>query len=839
MNEITNHDEIIDAIRRVEIVSELVEQQPNGEFANELDMDVIIYGRNYNGKQVGPYARLLEFSPNETIIESGTWETSLFYVLVEGLLEAFIQDKNGAEKKVGEIAPGKSFGEMAVLAGTRRTATVRVAPNAKAQVLEFSRPALRLLRKYPKFGRVLDRSYRVYGLDLTLNEIKKFDPKNFDDDLIKRLGDAARFVVYEKNHVLFRSGDPINRLVFIRNGWLQRVKGADFNPNVAELLVNAGKNVELDFLGAGNCLGVEFINGEGKWNYTATVLNRSEVMEIAVSRLKSQPELTKAIVSSLSGESAIEHLRKPTTIEIKKTLVSTKREIDTGITDTTNLLIMDMDLCVRCGNCSLACHKIHGHSRLLRRGIHIERPVKPAAKSIQHALVPQVCLHCQDPECMTGCPTGAIGRFPGGQVDIDPKTCIGCGDCATQCPYNAISMIQRPAEKSNGNGKGETAPNFFQKIFAPAQKFYHRFFSLAPLTTKKAVTATDNLLAVKCNLCQGTSINPPGARGKAYSCEENCPTGALVRVNPREYFDEVSNTIGLIYKDQTHAIGRDIHKSDPLRTFWHIFGIFLVITVGGLGLWGTFRYTQDALLLPNSWLTMRWLTGIVGLGGIVWTMAYPFRKQIYRRRAGALRYWMLSHIYLGVLAGFLILVHGGTDSGGLLTSLLMISFDLVIASGIFGALCYLIVPRIMTKMEGEPLLLEDLQARREELRLKLAEITYNDRNPTLSELVKNDVSRRFLSLSYLLRQYFSREDLNTMLAGAREEFTSAASGLDRAGHGRLMEAVESAATLRRIDALIYLHQSLKIWLAPHVLFTAIMLFLLVVHIIQVIYFNVR
>lgn len=840
MNEITNHEEILDAIRRVEIVAELVEQQPNGEFANELDVDVIVFGRNYNSKQVGPYVRLLVFQPNETIIERGTWDTSNFYVLVEGKLEAFVLDG----VKVGEVEPGKSFGEMAVLAGTKRTATVKVASGANpAQVLEFTRPALRLLRKYPKFGKVLDRNYRSYGLDLTLNEIKKFDPQHFSDDLIKRLGDAARFVVYEKNHVLFRSGDPINRLVFIRTGWLQRVKGADFNPNAAELLINTGKDIGLDFLGAGNCLGTEAFGEEEKWKYTATTMNRSEVMEIAVTRLKEQPDLKQALISSLSNATAIENLTEPSTSANRKTLVSTKREIETGVTDTTNLLVMDMDLCIRCGNCSLACHKVHGHSRLLRRGIHIERPVKPASFTIQHALVPSVCLHCQDPECMTGCPTGAIGRFPGGQVDIDPHTCIGCGDCATQCPYNAISMIPRPADKAkksrSKNGKADAAPSFLQNALAPARYLYNRFFSLSAAPLPNPVTETENLLAVKCNLCQGTSLNPAKSSGKAYSCEENCPTGALVRVNPREYFSEVKNTIGLVYQDQTHAIGRNIHKSDPLRMVWHIFGILLIAVIGGAGLWGTLQYTQDTLLSPGSWVTMRWLTGLTGLGGIVWTMVYPFRKQIYRRRAGALRYWMLSHIYLGVLAGFLILVHGGTRSGGLLTSLLMISFDLVIASGIFGALCYLIVPRIMTRMEGEPLLLEDLQARREELRAKLAEITYDDSEPKLRDIVKNRVCGRFLSLSYLFRQYFSKKDLNGMLASAREEFKSTTSELNRVNHGRLMDAVESAATLRRIDALCYLHQSLKLWLAPHVLFTALMLFLLAAHIIQVVYFNVR
>ena len=100
----------------------------------------------------------------------------------------------------------------------------------------------------------------------------------------------------------------------------------------------------------------------------------------------------------------------------------------------------------RCGNCSMACQQVHGQSRLLRRGIHIERVKNHGGVSSEQILVPSVCMHCQDPECLTGCPTGAIGRFENGQIDIDPKTCIGCGDCATQCPYNAITMIPRKPE---------------------------------------------------------------------------------------------------------------------------------------------------------------------------------------------------------------------------------------------------------------------------------------------------------------------------------------------------------------------------------------------------------
>jgi Fe-S-cluster-containing dehydrogenase component/CRP-like cAMP-binding protein len=824
--EIENHEQIIEAFRNIEIVSELVEQLPNGEFRNELEIDIILFGRSYgNNKKVGPYARLLEYQPNETIIHENTWESNIFYILVQGTLDALISDEKGQQIKVGEISEGNTFGEMAVLAGSRRTATVKV-PNGNqmAVVLEFTRPALRLLRKLPKFGKALDRSYRNYGLNLTLNEFKDFQPENFNDEIIKKLGDAARFAVYEKDYVLFRESDPINRIVFVRNGWIQRVSGADFNPKAAELLVGTNDAIGLDFLGAGSFLGLEAIKQPAKWQYTATVRGRAEVIEIAVSYLHEKEDLREAVLSSLRTAPKADNLTKPPKPIDPRTVTSAGKEIETGVVDSVNLLVMDMAKCIRCGNCSLACHKVHGHSRLVRRGIHIERPFKPQAKTTQSVLMPEVCLHCQDPECLTGCPTGAIARFPNGEIDINFDTCIGCGDCATQCPYNAITMIPRKSEP------GDPLPKkALNKILS--------VFSLNQVALPPPVTQTEDLLAVKCNLCQDTGLNPPNSKTKAYSCEENCPTGALVRVNPREYFSEVKNTIGLIYQDKTHAIGKNIHKFDLLATIWHLVGMLMVIVGGGWALWATYKYTQDAPLYPNYWVTMRWVTGLTGLVGIIWVMLYPLRKQIYRRRAGALRYWMMSHVYIGVLAGFLILVHGGTSSGGLLTSLLMISFDLVIASGLFGVFCYLVVPPLMTRIEGEPLLLEDLQTRREELRAELVRLSEETDNVELQNLIQNKVRRRYLGLQYLFRQYFRQQDLKTMLARARERFNPYTENMSRGDGLRLMEAVEAAATLRRIDALCYLHQSLKLWLAPHVLFTSLMLVLLVVHIVQVIYFS--
>src|SRR5436305_12909797 len=100
--EVEKHEQIIEAFQNVEIVSELVDQLPNGEFRNELDMDSILFGRSYRGKQVGPYFRLLEFDPGEVIVREDTWESSIFYILVTVRLTSSVTDPSGARVTGGE-----------------------------------------------------------------------------------------------------------------------------------------------------------------------------------------------------------------------------------------------------------------------------------------------------------------------------------------------------------------------------------------------------------------------------------------------------------------------------------------------------------------------------------------------------------------------------------------------------------------------------------------------------------------------------------------------------------------------------------------------------------------
>lgn len=811
-----NPDAILDAIKRIEIVAELLEEK------NKNNLKMIVEGKVSGGKQIGPYARLLTYSPGEVVVREGDWGGNTFYLSVEGQLNVLIADESGQNQKVGTIAPGTSFGERSILAGVPRNATIIVpADGGPVTVLELVRPALRLLRSLKKFAERIDAAYRSHGLGNTIAAIQEEAGGALSAIELVVLGNMAQFMVYGKHHILVEEGKPIEKLFLIRGGWVRRVRGVPIYMDITE---SAGPSnlVPEDFLGAGNCLGLEALAGQLTWKYSAALMARTEVLEIPLSELRQDSKLCDRVQKAFADFSLADDDTSMRERGQREVLNAAEKEIATGIVDAVNLLVMDMDKCVRCGNCSLACHKVHGQSRLLRRGIHIERPLQLGSGDMQHVLAPSVCMHCKDPECLTGCPTGAIFRDPKGQVDIDAHTCIGCFDCATQCPYNAISMVPRDAP-------APAAVNLLDRV--------KTLFSVS--TPRPApVPEADDMVAIKCNLCESTPLNPTGAKRPAYSCEENCPTGALVRVNPQEYFGEIEKTLGLVFRDQTHAIGRNIHQSDPIARAWHIAGAALTMAVTGLIAWALWRYGFSQHL-RGTWLTMRWVTGLVGLVGIAGVMTYPVRKPIYRRRAGALRYWLLAHIYLGVLAGIVLLIHGGSHGGSLLTTVLMLWFDAVIVTGLFGLFCYLVVPRIMTSIEGDPLLIEDLEGRRAELRADLATIAGNA-DDQLHDLIERKVRRRFSSVSYLLNQYLRREELTASLARARLYFKSEMATLNEKEQRSLfLKAVERSVTLRRVESLIYLHRLLKVWLAPHVISTSVMLALLAAHVVQVVFFKLR
>ena len=142
-----------------------------------------------------------------------------------------------------------------------------------------------------------------------------------------------------------------------------------------------------------------------------------------------------------------------------------------------NLLLLDLDKCTRCDECSKACAATHEDNvtRLIREGLRFDK-----------YLVPTSCRACMDPLCMTRCPVGSIRRKETLDIVIE-DWCIGCGNCGVDCPYGNINIVDLVVGR-----KAEPRPK-----------------------------------AVVCDLC----VEYPEP-----NCVRACPHGAAIRVEPKTFF---------------------------------------------------------------------------------------------------------------------------------------------------------------------------------------------------------------------------------------------------------------------------------------------------------------
>jgi len=115
-------------------------------------------------------------------------------------------------------------------------------------------------------------------------------------------------------------------------------------------------------------------------------------------------------------------------------------------------LVIDLDTCVGCHACAVNCKEWNtgGHSAPLPdhdpygahaagvwfNRIHTFEAGAGATSRTVH--FPRSCLHCETPQCVTVCPTGAsYKRAEDGIVLVNEDICIGCKLCSWACPYGA------------------------------------------------------------------------------------------------------------------------------------------------------------------------------------------------------------------------------------------------------------------------------------------------------------------------------------------------------------------------------------------------------------------
>ena len=118
------------------------------------------------------------------------------------------------------------------------------------------------------------------------------------------------------------------------------------------------------------------------------------------------------------------------------------------------------------------------------------------------------------------------------------------------------------------------------------------------------------------------------------------------------------------------------------------------VTFGALVLYWAYAQTEPNGPSGGSWQGM--LYGVAGTGCMVYAGLLAWRKTVPKWQVGTAKIWLRGHIWIGLLSVPLILGHCGFRWGGLLEKSLMVTFGLVILSGIYGLAVQQLLPRLMT-----------------------------------------------------------------------------------------------------------------------------------------------
>jgi Fe-S-cluster-containing dehydrogenase component/CRP-like cAMP-binding protein len=419
-----------------------------------------------------------------------------------GQTRVFLQDIPGTLSLEGSqvLQPGAIFGELSALSRSPRTATV--VAQSSVRVLEIRWQGLRDLMKFdPALRNRIDQLYRQNGLrdhlqqtpllkDLPFAEIEVLaehtEFQSFGEYLwtpaFRKVAESDIAQRIQQEPLIVEQGDYVNHLLLVRGGFVRVSRR------------HGESEQTIEYLGKGQVFGLRELahnwkTGEQRpWQLSLRAVGYVDLLKIPA----------QIVEANILPRLRLEHLPPPLPTQGEAQTAGGQRRLarrealpDTklleGIVEHrlmngTEAMVIDLNRCTRCDDCVRACAAAHdGNPRFVREGLVLDQ-----------WMFAKACMHCQDPVCMIGCPTGAIARDAStGVISINDQTCVGCSTCANSCPYDSIKMVA---------------------INDPSGQ---------PIVEKS--TGLPVLQATKCDLCLGQSGGP--------ACQRACPHDALVRVD--------------------------------------------------------------------------------------------------------------------------------------------------------------------------------------------------------------------------------------------------------------------------------------------------------------------
>ncbi|MEO5345780.1 MAG: cyclic nucleotide-binding domain-containing protein [Magnetococcus sp. YQC-9] len=649
--------------------------------------------------------------PGEVIFRQNDYSNSFFAILT-GHVGIHIEKEDG-KRVVFELSQGHFFGEMGLLSGRRRTATV-ITKDHCVLVETPRRSMLKLLNAVNSVQRKLD--------EVSLRRIVQQLDSSLSESELEYLVQDAVFKQYAIGEVIFRQGDQADGLYLIRRG------------SVAVSRTVSGNEEMLAYLTAGNYFGEMALVSDAPRSATITAAAPAELILLTAERFKAVIARNASIRNKVETR-YLEHVSSTESMTSSGSGGLVKFLFDQGIGNSTNILLINYSRCIRCNNCETACADVHdGNSRLDRE----------AGMTHEHIHLPTSCRHCENPYCMKECPPDAIHRAINGEVFIGDR-CIHCGNCQRHCPAGAIRAATKRAHH---------LPGIWQIIAGHSKK--------TPPPQQEQDNAQASKIFVKCDMCKEI-------RGGA-ACIRACPTGAAIRVSPELFFGDLTSwvTENMSTIQDKSFIGYKNYR------YLYLSGILILVATlsylnihpGSLdhhgGTW--FGYVLGILatliLFVHLWYGVRKRrapkipdrrndrpdNGHDSKRTDAPTTPLPLKEQRGNvagyeswRFGGTLQGWLSAHVYLGIALVVLASLHAGFHFGWNVHTLLYLILILVVATGCYGVFAYLYYPK---------------------------QITRNLNGATLNEVIQNiqeldeKISRRAIELP---------DDANRILWKARQE----------------------------------------------------------------------
>ena len=511
-------------------------------------------------------SKLLTLMPGTIVLREGEFGRDMYFIL-EGRFSldksgSYTAGADGSDLPVAVLRCGEYMGEYGMLTGQQRNATARA--QTAAVVLEVPEQVMqRLMEIVPAVRSFFEQLNNARSIEAILKRMALFQGVSPID--IRQVTEQTQVKRYDRDDRLFSEGGPARESMHILlEGFVKvarRTTAGTGRDKTDERIIAYRQGGDyfaggLDLLGDGRPVTVTAITRVSVAEIPRQVLlnlfaRYPEVNQRFTMRLRQYRDAAAAAQTGFFDPVA--HTRTetidraeasfptPTDAEARAGL---RQLVGGGVIEGTEVLVIDLDLCIHCNECEEACARRHGHSRMNRKGM-----------VVGNISIATACRQCQDPVCML-CSRAGIARLPSGEVYIT-DSCIGCGICAERCPYDNISIMTLEEEHetrstwqafssffTKGAGKERGRKLLQMAAPGPLERIETHSASYPTINRGRSAWGADSdgpyvhqpvdaygemrkKIAIKCDLCAGYDNQ---------ACVQACPTGAAIRVQPTAFF---------------------------------------------------------------------------------------------------------------------------------------------------------------------------------------------------------------------------------------------------------------------------------------------------------------